>query len=116
MVCDAKNIFLAGIGAAVVSYEKASEISGYLIKRGRTAVDEGMELSKELKRNIKQTTSEMKERAADTLENISPVTKEDLKQTLENLNFASKGDILELKRRVEALEEDRLNSNNNSLT
>lgn len=103
MVSDAKSIFLAGVGAAAMTYEKASEVVDSLVKKGKITVDEGMELSKELKRDIKKNTSDMKEMAVETFESMKPLTKDDLKQILEELNYADKSDILELKRRIESL-------------
>lgn len=35
MVSDAKSIFLAGVGAAAMTYEKASEVIDSLVKKVR---------------------------------------------------------------------------------
>lgn len=105
MVNDAKKIFLAGVGAAAMTYEKASEVVSSLVEKGKITVDEGKELSEELKRDVRKSTDEVKEKVAETIENIKPLTKEDLKQVLEEMNYASKSEILELKRRIEVLEE-----------
>lgn len=105
MVNDAKKIFLAGVGAAAMTYEKASEVVSSLVEKGKITVDEGKELSEELKRDVRKSTDEVKEKVAETIENMKPLTKDDLRQVLEEMNYASKSDILELKRRIEALEE-----------
>lgn len=104
MVSDAKSIFLAGVGAAAMTYEKASEVIDSLVKKGKITVNEGMELSRDLKRDIKKSTADAKEKAVDTFESMKPLTKEDLKQIIKDLNYADKSDIQDLKRRIEALE------------
>ena len=101
MVSDAKSIFLAGVGAAAMTYEKASEVIDSLVKKGKITVNEGMELSRDLKRDIKKSTADAKEKAVETFESMKPLTKEDLKQII---NYADKSDIQDLKRRIEALE------------
>ncbi len=54
MINEFKNILLAGIGSAAYTYEKASNLVDELVKKGRITVNEGKELSEELKRNIDQ--------------------------------------------------------------
>jgi poly(hydroxyalkanoate) granule-associated protein len=105
MVNDAKKIFLAGVGAAAVTYEKATEVVSTLVEKGKLTVDEGKELSEELRRDVRKSTEEVKEKVAEKMENLKPLTREDLKQILEDMNYASKSEILELRRRIEALEE-----------
>ena len=104
MVSDAKSIFLAGVGAAAKKKKKASEVIDSLVKKGKITVDEGMELSRDLKRDIKKSTADAKEKAVETFESMKPLTKEDLKQIIKDLNYADKSDIQDLKRRIEALE------------
>ena len=53
MVSDAKNIFLAGVGAAALTYEKATDVISQLVERGKLTLEEGKELSEELKRDVK---------------------------------------------------------------
>lgn len=67
-------------------------------------MNEGMELSRDLKRDIKKSTADAKEKAVETFESMKPLTKEDLKQIIKDLNYADKSDIQDLKRRIEALE------------
>ena len=61
MVSDAKNIFLAGVGAAALTYEKATEVISQLVERGKLTLEEGRELSEELKRDVKNTANDAKE-------------------------------------------------------
>ncbi|MBD7910920.1 MULTISPECIES: phasin family protein [Clostridium] len=102
MVNDAKKIFLAGVGAAAMTYEKASEVVSTLVEKGKLTVDEGKELSEELKREVKSSAEEVKEKVA---EKIKPLTREDLRCILEEMNYATKSEILELQRRIEVLEQ-----------
>ncbi len=106
MVDDAKKIFLAGVGAAAMTYEKAGEVISTLVEKGKFTVDEGKELSQELKRDVRNSTEEVKAKVAEKIDNLKPLTKEDLKQVLEEMNYASKSEILELRRRIEVLEQN----------
>ena len=76
MVSDAKNIFLAGVGAAALTYEKATEVISQLVERGKLTLEEGRELSEELKRDVKNTANGAKESMLEKVNNIKPLTKE----------------------------------------
>lgn len=105
---EIKNIFLAGIGSAAYTYEKASKIVTDLVEKGKLTVEEGKELSEELKINIKNTTENVKER----VEN-KPLTKEDMAGLLKEMNFASKNEVDNLKDDICKLQE-KLNSLTNN--
>ena len=49
---EAGNILLAGVGAAALTIEKASDIITGWVKKGKLTVEDGKELTEELKRNI----------------------------------------------------------------
>lgn len=93
MANELRNILLAGIGAAAETYEKASKAVDELVKKGKITIEEGKELSEELKRTINEKKKEEK-----------PLTKEDLVSLFKEMNFATKDDITELKSRIEKLE------------
>lgn len=105
MVCDTKTIFLAGVGIAALTYDKASSMLSMLVNRGNLTVNEGLELTEELKRDVKETTMQAKDSMAKTINNIKPLTKEDLKNVLTDMNYATKADITKLQRRLESLEQ-----------
>lgn len=105
MVSDAKNIFLAGVGAAALAYEKATDVISQLVERGKLTLEEGKELSEELKRDVKSTANGAKESMLEKVNNIKPLTKEELSDILEEKSYATKADVLELKRIIEKLEE-----------
>lgn len=105
MVSDAKNLFLAGLGAAAMTYEKASEVISSLVKKGKITVEEGMELSQELRRDVKNTAEMTVQKVKDS----KPITKSDLLKTLEDMNYATKADIIELRRMIEAMQQDQNN-------
>lgn len=94
---ELKSLFLAGVGSAAYTYEKASDLIENLIKKGQLTVEEGKELTEELKRNIKEKTEKV-------TSEIKPLTKEDMAQLLREMNFATKEEINELKKRIEELE------------
>lgn len=93
MVDELKNILLAGIGTAAYSYEKACEIVNTMVKKGQLSVDQGKELSEELKKTLN-----------DTSEKTKPLTKEDMTDILKQMNFATKDEIADIKERLEKLE------------
>ena len=53
-----KKLLLAGIGAVATTAEKSQEILDELVKKGEITVEQGKELNKELKHNIKKTVKE----------------------------------------------------------
>lgn len=105
MVNDAKNLFLAGVGAAALTYEKATDVISQLVQRGKLSVDEGKELSEELKRNVKSTTTEARDTIVGKMGCIKPLTRDELISILDEMNYATKADIIQLQRIIERLEE-----------
>ena len=62
-------------------------------------------MSEELKRDVKSTANGAKESMLEKVNNIKPLTKEELSDILEEKSYATKADVLELKRIIEKLEE-----------
>lgn len=106
---ETRKIFLAGIGAAALTCEKAGEVISNLVQKGKLSVEEGKELSQELTRNMTEKGSETKDAIMEKVENLKPLTKEGLKEILQEMNYATKAEVVELKRKIEILEE-KLNS------
>lgn len=94
---ELKNIFLAGVGSAAYTYEKATELIENLIKKGQLTVEEGKELTEELKRTVKEKTEKVSAE-------FKPLTKEDMSELLREMNFATKSELDELRRKIEELE------------
>ncbi|MCT8978731.1 hypothetical protein N4T77_19275 [Clostridium sp. CX1] len=94
MVNELKNLFLAGIGSAAYTYEKASKLIDDMVAKGKLTIDEGKDLSEELKRNVKDKTAQYK-----------PLTKEDIISILKEMDYASKTDISIINQRLSVLEE-----------
>lgn len=94
MMNELKNLLLAGLGSAAYTYEKASKVIDDMVQKGKLTMDEGKELSEELKRNIKNK-----------VEDVKPLTKEDLVSILSQMNFATKDDLQNIKQRLDMLEE-----------
>lgn len=105
MVKDAKNLLLAGVGAAALTYDKATEAISQLVDRGKLTLEEGKELSEELRRDACVKVNETKESVMEKAANIKPLSKEDLIITLREMNYATKADIIELKRMIEEIKE-----------
>lgn len=94
---ELKKILLAGLGSIAYTYEKSSTFVEELVQKGKLTVDEGKELSQELKRNFKDKSDEISNK-------IMPLTKEDLKSVLEEMDFVTLSDFNELKEKVNKLE------------
>ncbi|SFC68222.1 phasin family protein [Clostridium uliginosum] len=105
MIKEAKNLFVAMVGATTMTYEKANEVINNLVEKGKVTIEEGKELSEELKREVKAKTDTVKCKANEKIQEIKPITKEDMCEVLENFNFVTKEELLELKNRVIILEE-----------
>jgi polyhydroxyalkanoate synthesis regulator phasin len=97
MKSEFKNIILAGIGSAAYTYEKANTLVDDLVKKGRLTLEEGKEMTQELKRNFVNKESNTEEKKI-------PLTKEDLLEVLHELNFATKSDLDNLNLRISSLE------------
>lgn len=94
MFNELKNLLLAGLGSAAYTYEKASNLVEEMVTKGSLTIDEGKELSEELKRNLKGKVHEVK-----------PLTKEDLISILNQMNFSTKNDLKSIEQRLNFLEE-----------
>ncbi|MBZ9684824.1 hypothetical protein G9F72_000225 [Clostridium estertheticum] len=97
---DIKNFFLAGLGSAAYTYEKATNLIDDFVKKGKITLEEGKDLSEELKRNIR----EKKDGGPTFKKEHTPLTKEDMILLLKEMNFATKEDIEKLDKRLAHLE------------
>ena len=93
MVDQLKKALLAGLGSAAYTYEKAIKVIDEMVEKGKLTVEDGKELSQELKKNIALKS-----------EKIRPITKDDLAEILGESNFATKDEVEELKNRLAKLE------------
>lgn len=101
MLEEMKKLCLAAVGAAAITYDKTIDIINDLVEKGKITVEEGKELSEELKRNISTKAEAAKNKAID----MKPLTKDGIQDVIENLNLATKSDIESLKIRINELEE-----------
>ena len=97
MKTEFKNIILAGIGSAAYTYEKANSLVDDLITKGRLTLEEGKELTEELKRNFNSKENKEPQKTI-------PLTKESLLEVLNELNFATKSDLINMDTRLSKLE------------
>ena len=95
---DLKKILLAGLGSIAYTYEKSSKVIEDLVEKGKLSIEEGKELSSELKKNIKTSSDKISEK-------VIPLTREDLANILEDMKFASQLQVQELKNQISILEE-----------
>jgi len=96
MANEFKNIILAGIGSAAYSYEKAHKIVDDMVYKGKLTVDEGKDLSEELKRTLDDKSIGKNSEKA--------FTKEDLVSLFKEMNFATKDDLALINNRLADLE------------
>lgn len=107
MMDELKKVLLAGIGSIAYTYEKSAKVVEELVDKGRISVDEGKELSQELKRTFKDKSEEFNEK-------VMPLTKENLKNILYEEDFVSRDEFNDLREQVTKLEA-KLNAILNSL-
>lgn len=98
MVDELRKILLLGIGSAAYTYEKATKVVDDMVQKGRLTVEEGKELSEELKRTTKEKTEKSE---------AKPLTKEDMVDLFKQMDFATKDDLSELKERLSKLEAEK---------
>lgn len=105
MVNEAKKLFIAMVGATTMTYEKANEVINSLVEKGKVTIEEGKELSEELKRELKEKTDNVKIKTSEKIKDIKPITKDEMYEMLEGFDFATKEELVELKERITSLEE-----------
>ncbi len=99
MANEFRNIILAGIGSAAYSYEKAHRIVDDMVSKGKLTIDEGKDLSEELKRTLDDKSTEKSSE--------KPFTKDDLVSLFKEMNFATKDDLAIINNRLTALEDQK---------
>ena len=92
---DLKTVFLAGIGMAAITVEKAKEIITELVEKGRLTVDQGRVLNEELHR---------RDSAASTSQPNSADSSIDTDLLLRNLDHMSQEDLAAQKAKLAAME------------
>lgn len=97
---ELKKIFLAGIGAISMTYEKGQELVSELVKKGDLSLQQGKVLNEELKRKAQDT--------AKKVVNKIPVSFDQIINKLDNL---SKEELEELKKKLAEKEDCKNNDN-----
>ncbi|WP_315079161.1 phasin family protein [uncultured Clostridium sp.] len=105
MIKEAKNLFVAMVGATTMTYEKANEIVSTLVEKGKVTIEEGKELSEELKREVKEKKENVKCMANEKINEIKPMTKDDIYDILQEFDFITKEEFNELKDRISNIEQ-----------
>ena len=99
MMEEFKKIFLLGIGAASMTYEKSMEIINDMVKKGKLTLEEGKQIGDELRKSMKDKASIISEN------NKKYLTKEDVLQTIAEYNLISRTEFDLLKEKEAMLEE-----------
>lgn len=105
MINEIKKLMLASIGTAAVAYEKFDEFIEQMVEKGKITVEDGRELSEELKRNVEEKTSEATNMINKKLEEIKPMSREEINEILSMYNIVTSEQINSLNERVRILEE-----------
>ncbi|EJO5348937.1 hypothetical protein NRP93_003084 [Clostridium botulinum] len=99
MINEFKNILLAGIGSAAYTYEKASNLIDEMVKKGKLTINEGKELSKELKRTMDE------DKKCKNSSEEKQLTKEDIVSIFNELNFVNKTDLDDINAKIKSIED-----------
>lgn len=99
MINEFKNILLAGIGSAAHTYEKASNLVDEMVQKGKITVNEGKELSEELKRTIDEN------KKSKNSSEEKQLTREDIISIFNELNFVNKNDLNDINNKIKSLED-----------
>ena len=83
---EARKLFLAGVGTAALACEKAGDVINDLIQKGKLSVEEGKELSQELKRDITDKGTEKKETIIKKIDDMKPFNSNEFASALFETN------------------------------
>ena len=89
-----ENIMLMGLGAMVMTSERANDLKDELLKKGEEAYNHGQELNEELKHKINE---KMKESVTINISK-SELTKDELVDKINELSEEDKKEIMKLLR------------------
>ncbi|RUT63591.1 hypothetical protein C1149_14110 [Clostridium botulinum] len=92
-------MLLAGIGSAAYTYEKASNLVDEMVQKGKITVNEGKELSEELKRTIDEN------KKSKNSSEEKQLTREDIISIFNELNFVNKNDLNDINNKIKSLED-----------
>ncbi|GIM29023.1 hypothetical protein CPJCM30710_16890 [Clostridium polyendosporum] len=105
MINELKKALLIGVGAVAATYEKANELISEMVQKGKLTVEEGKELTEELKRDFKEKTSSTTNKVKSKFDDLKPITKDDLKAFVQESDIPSRLELEALRRKIEELEE-----------
>ncbi len=85
-----KKIWLAGVGAMTLTFEKSQELIEMFIEKGELTVEQGKALNEELKHNVREkvkgTVSKSKICVEGVIDNLDKMSKEDIAALKAKLN------------------------------
>ena len=105
MIEEIKKLSFAALGAASITYEKIADVINEMVAKGKISVEEGRQISEELKKDLMVKAESAKSIANEKLDEIKPVTKQELNDIINSLNLATKQDIINLQNKILDLEE-----------
>ncbi|MGL4773112.1 MAG: phasin family protein [Clostridium sp.] len=105
MMNEAKNLLLATIGAASLTYEKASETIVELVEKGKLTVEDGRELTEELTRDLKRDAEALKNKVKEDADIVRPITKSELNKIISEIELNHKRDFDAINNRIDELQQ-----------
>lgn len=105
MIEELRKLAYASIGTAAIVCEKSETFIKEMVEKGKITVEEGKELSQELKKDIMDKTTETTNNVMNKLDEIKFISKDEVITLIESYNFINSNEIFELKERIRVLEE-----------
>lgn len=87
-----RKAFLAGVGAMLLTRERAEELVNKLVKKGELSEEEQPKVIKELRTKVEESKKEWEKKICETVE-----------KTLEKMNIPTKSQLDELKAKLDQL-------------
>ena len=105
MIEELRKLAYASIGTAATVCEMSETFIKEMVEKGKITVEEGKELSQELKKDIMDKTTEATNNVMNKLDEMKFISKDEVITLIESYNFANRDEIFELKERIRVLEE-----------
>ena len=104
MMNEAKTLLLATIGAASLTYEKASEAIVELVEKGKLTVEDGRALTEELTRDLRKDAEDIKNKVKEDMDIVKPINKSELKDIITEIELNHQRDFDALNNKIDELQ------------
>ncbi|MGL5244330.1 MAG: phasin family protein [Sarcina sp.] len=104
MVNDLKKLMLAAVGTMATVYETVDKNINEMINKGKITVEEGKELSEQLKKDVEVKTTQATNIMINKIEELKPLSKEDVRLMIAEYNIDVEDQVASLKNKIYELE------------